>query len=75
VFHAGVEYGWWPGITSCTTTAAGTSLEAILSAPIIRCDTPQWTLAGISLAGYNALFSLTGAAIIAILLMQRSPKP
>jgi disulfide bond formation protein DsbB len=75
VFHAGVEYGWWPGITSCATTATGTSLEAILSAPIIRCDTPQWTLAGISLAGYNALFSLTGAVLIAILLLQRSAKP
>lgn len=29
VFHAGVEYGWWPGITSCSTTASGTTLEAL----------------------------------------------
>ena len=71
VFHAGVEYGWWPGITSCSTTASGTTLEAIMNAPIIRCDTPQWTLAGISLAGFNAIFSLAGALVIFALLSRR----
>lgn len=60
-FHAGVEYGFWPGITSCATTASGTTIEAIMSAPIVRCDAPQWTLFGVSLAGYNALFSILGA--------------
>lgn len=70
-FHAGVEYGWWPGITSCATTAGGTTLEAIMNAPIVRCDTPQWSLFGISLAGYNALFSIVGAGIILGLLAQR----
>lgn len=70
-FHAGVEYGWWPGITSCATTAAGTSLEAIINAPIVRCDTPQWTLFGISLAGFNALFSISGALVIAGLMARR----
>lgn len=71
VFHAGVEYGWWQGITSCATTASGTTLDAIMAAPIIRCDTPQWTLAGISLAGFNALFSLGGALTILALLARR----
>ena len=74
VFHAGVEYGWWPGITTCATTASGTTLEAILNAPIIRCDTPQWTLLGISLAGFNALFSIGTALVIAILMLRREPK-
>ena len=32
--------------------------------PIVRCDTPQWTLFGVSLAGFNALFSLGGALSI-----------
>lgn len=65
VFHAGVEYGWWEGMTACSTTAAAGTLEAILHAPIVRCDVPQWTLAGISLAGFNAIISLAGGGWIA----------
>lgn len=78
VFHAGVEYGWWQGITGCTSTAdlsgatAEERLRAILNAPIIRCDVPQWTFAGVSLAGFNALFSLVGAATIFWLLSRRA---
>jgi disulfide bond formation protein DsbB len=60
VFHAGVEYGWWLGPQHCNGTAAGSSLADILAAPIVRCDVPQWTLFGVSLAGFNALFSIAG---------------
>jgi disulfide bond formation protein DsbB len=72
VFHAGVEYGWWEGLTACTNTAASGSLADILKAPMIRCDVPQWTLWGISLAGFNALFSIAGG--VAILAMLRNTK-
>ena len=74
VFHAGVEYHWWQGITACTQTVstAGLStddaLKAIIGAPIVRCDAAQWTLFGVSLAGLNAIASLGGAAVIAMLL-------
>ena len=64
VFHAGVEYGSWQGLTTCSATAAGGSLSDLLAAPMVRCDQPQWTLGGISLAGFNAIFSLGGALII-----------
>lgn len=65
VFHAGVEYGWWEGLTSCSIVGTGgTGLSDIMSAPLIRCDQVQWSLFGISLAGFNALFSLTGAIAI-----------
>jgi disulfide bond formation protein DsbB len=66
-FHAGVEYQWWPGLTSCSTTGAAT-LESIWNTPLTRCDVPAFTLFGISMAGYNAIASLGGAALIAILL-------
>jgi disulfide bond formation protein DsbB len=72
VFHAGVEYGWWDGLTTCSNTAQGGSLADIMNAPLIRCDVPQWTFAGISLAGFNALFSI--ASGVAILTMLRSAK-
>jgi disulfide bond formation protein DsbB len=80
VAHAGVEYGWWPGFTACTSTidftglAPSERLAAIMRAPLIRCDRPAWTLAGISLAGFNAIFSLGGAVTILALTMQRTTR-
>lgn len=72
IFHAGVEYGFWEGLTSCSTGAAGpVSLESIMNAPLIRCDQTQWDLFGISLAGFNAIFSLGGAALVLTLLRRR----
>lgn len=70
VAHAGVEYRWWEGFTSCTTLRpeGGSMLEAIMNAPLVRCDQAQWTLFGVSLAGFNAVFSLGGALVIALLL-------
>ena len=72
-FHAGVEYHWWQGFTECTSYAAkgGDPLDAIMNAPLIRCDAAQWTLLGISLAGFNAL--LSGAAALAIFAMLARP--
>lgn len=67
VFHAGVEYGWWPGLTQCTQIpgqSGGDFMKDIMATPLVRCDQPQWTLAGISLAGYNAIFSIGGGLMI-----------
>lgn len=73
VFHAGVEYGFWEGITTCATGASGpVTLDSIMNAPLIRCDTAQWTLAGISLAGFNAIFSLGAAALVLTLLRSKT---
>jgi disulfide bond formation protein DsbB len=66
-FHAGVEYGWWEGLTTCSTTVSGNSedfLKSIMDAPLIRCDVAPWTLFGISLAGFNFLLSCGGGALI-----------
>jgi len=69
-FHAGVEYDWWEGITGCASTveAGGDPLEAIMNAPLVRCDVAAWTLGGISLAGFNALISTLAALAIFVLL-------
>jgi disulfide bond formation protein DsbB len=71
-FHAGVEYHWWPGITACSQTATGSTMADILKAPIVRCDQPQWTLGTISLAGFNAIFSVGGALTVFALLMRKA---
>lgn len=66
-FHAGVEYGWWEGFTSCTNTVEG-GLDAIMNAPLVRCDAVQWSLLGISLAGFNFLISTVSGILILVLL-------
>jgi disulfide bond formation protein DsbB len=75
IFHAGVEYKWWEGLTQCSVIAGGGSgdiLADIMKTPIIRCDEAQWSLFGISLAGYNAIISITGSLLISRLLMRKS---
>lgn len=71
-FHAGVEYGWWEGVTACTANPAASGsdpLGAILDAPLVRCDVAPWTLWGVSLAGWNFLLSLASAVMIGVLLI------
>lgn len=68
-FHAGVEYGWWEGVTACSTVAGGGNpLDAIMNAPVVRCDHAPWDLFGISLAGFNFLISTAGAILVFALL-------
>ncbi len=63
-FHAGVEYDLWEGLTTCAVTSKGVSISDIMAAPMVRCDDVQWSFAGISLAGFNALFSIAGGLLI-----------
>ncbi len=63
LYHAGVEWKFWPGPASCTAMGGyNLSVEElmaqILAAPVVRCDEIPWSLFGISLAGYNALVSM-----------------
>ena len=68
VYHAGVELGIFEGFTTCTTTAKAAStdelLKKLMKVPLIRCDQVQWSFLGISMAGWNAILSLSGAAAI-----------
>lgn len=67
-WHAGIEYGLWEGLTTCTAPPSG-SMADLMKAPLIRCDEAQWRLFGISLAGYNAILSTIAALVIARLLI------
>lgn len=67
-YHAGVEQGWWEGPTTCTSGSIGglstdELLDQIMAAPLVRCDDIAWQLAGISMAGWNAILSLVLAAL------------
>jgi disulfide bond formation protein DsbB len=68
VYHAGVEWKFWPGPPECSGPVtsfgnAGGLLEQMQKTSVVRCDEAAWRLFGISLAGYNALISLALAAI------------
>jgi disulfide bond formation protein DsbB len=76
-YHAGVEQGWWQGPTTCTSgSVTGLSTEALLdqimAAPVVRCDDIPWDLLGISIAGWNGIFSLFLAALWFVALRQKS---
>jgi disulfide bond formation protein DsbB len=72
VYHAGVEYHWWEGLTTCSSTVLGPmTIESITKAPLIRCDVAQWTFYGISLAGFNAIISIAGGLLVLGLMTQK----
>ncbi len=80
-YHAGVEWKWWPGPTTCTGAGgarAGTAaLLELLHGGKIRapqCDVAAWRMLGLSMAGWNALASL-GFAAISALAAARRPEP
>jgi disulfide bond formation protein DsbB len=62
-YHAGIEYRWFAGPSSCTSTqgAAQTfeQLKAqLMNQKVVMCDQVQWSIFGVSLAGFNCLVSL-----------------
>lgn len=67
-FHVGVEQGWWEGSQTCQganlseLNSRAAIKDAILKAPVVACNDVPWSLGGISIAGFNALFSLAFAA-------------
>ncbi len=77
-YHAGVEWGFWPGPPDCSgpladlNSGGGSLLEQLNNnIHIVRCDQAAWRFLGISLAGYNVLISLAMAAISARALLGR----
>ncbi|HVH78402.1 MAG TPA: disulfide bond formation protein B [Stellaceae bacterium] len=70
-YHVGVEQHWFRGPIACTGSpgAGAQTLDdlrrQLLAAQPVMCDQVQWSLFGISLAGFNLLGSLVMAAFCA----------
>src|SRR5712691_7051092 len=69
-YHVGVEQHWFAGPSACTASSGGAmTLEdmkrQILGTAPVLCDRVQWSLFGVSMAGWNLLASLGMAAICA----------
>ncbi|WBT39098.1 disulfide bond formation protein B [Hyphomicrobium sp. DMF-1] len=67
VYHAGVEWKFWPGPDTCGTaqalpTSASDLLSGLDQTRVVRCDEAAWTFAGLSLAGWNVIASLLAFA-------------
>ena len=73
-YHAGVEWQLWDGPSGCTaglgTSASAADLvDQLLATPVVRCDDVPWSLFGLSMAGWNTLFSLDISAIAILALI------
>ncbi len=69
-YHAGVEWGWFVGPSDCggaALPAAGSMqdfMKQLQTTRVVSCTEAAWRLAGLSLAGWNAVFS-AGLALLA----------
>ena len=71
-YHAGAEWKWWPGPTTCSGGGAAASASAMaallqgakVAAP--RCDQAAWIWLGLSMAGWNGLISAGLCALSAL---------
>jgi disulfide bond formation protein DsbB len=78
VYHAGVEWGFWPGPADCTGTFARNEsmadfLQQLKTVKVVRCDAVAIRILGLSLAGWNAIISagLTAIAVLGLVAARR----
>lgn len=70
-FHAGVEWGFWPSpIQECVVHGGGAAtveelLRSLSPTPSVPCDQAAVRVAGLSMAGWNALYALAVGAGLA----------
>jgi disulfide bond formation protein DsbB len=69
-YHAGIEWGFWPGPKECSglldrPRSVEDFLAQLQSVKVARCDVPALRILGLSFAGWNAIISagLAGLAI------------
>ncbi|MEL6506356.1 MAG: disulfide bond formation protein B [Pseudomonadota bacterium] len=61
-YHTGIEFHFWPGPASCSTNKTVTDIADLSvgldgSRPRVSCDQTGWAFFGVTMAGYNMLFS------------------
>jgi disulfide bond formation protein DsbB len=78
-YHVGVEQHWFAGPTACTGSGPAARTLAELQAQLmtqqpVRCDQPQFSVFGITLAGGNLIASAALAALSLLALRQAGPR-
>jgi disulfide bond formation protein DsbB len=81
VYHAGAEWKFWPGPSTCSSAGGGSvnaaALQDLLAGAKITppaCDKAAWVYLGLSMAGWNALISLGLAALSAAAALRERAK-
>jgi disulfide bond formation protein DsbB len=67
-YHAGAEWGWWPGPTDCAATSDGVTgttdiLAELETIKVVSCTEVQWRFLFLSFAGWNVVVSLFLVAV------------
>ncbi len=76
VYHTGVEYGWFPAPTTCSSSGGiGQTLEemraAIMGAPLVTCAQAMAYIFGLSMAAWNALAAAAAFVATSFVLWKR----
>ncbi len=74
-FHMGVEYGWWEGTEACGAQGmVAESVEQlkslIMNTPVVKCTDPAFVFLGLSMAGWNMVWSFFAAIVLGWLTVQ-----
>ena len=60
-YHAGAEWGFWPGPSTCSGSAqplgGGNLLKDLATVRVARCDQATWWFLGLSFAAWNVVVS------------------
>lgn len=61
-YHAGAEWGFWPGPSTCSGAlrpleSPAELLKGLKTVRVIRCDQASWWFLGLSFAGWNVVVS------------------
>jgi disulfide bond formation protein DsbB len=78
-YHVGVEQHWFAGPAACTGGPSGSGSLAdfkaqLLAQPVARCDVPQWSLFGVTLAGWNLIASAALVVFCVLALRRTGPR-
>ena len=68
-WHAGIEWGFWPGLETCHSSVIFDSnnlIETLKESSVPVCDNASLRIFGISLAGYNFIISLLTSIFVLI---------
>ena len=79
-FHVGVEHHWWEGTSECSSLIdPNLSIEdlkrVLQEQPVVPCDQVQWSLFGISMAGYNFLYASVAGIVATVLAIRLFKSP
>ncbi len=75
-YHAGAEWGFWPGPTDCggggtNPSTVGDFLNALQATKVVDCSVAAMRVLGVSLAGWNAVVAFALAAFAGTAALRR----